>query len=281
MKLNFEVFKKHPYGWLGGGLALFVLIYLYERSKHSSAASTNTVVQSNGPSAADLQYAQMQTAAQLQSNQTAAQVQVAGLQANVQNNAITAQADTAAEQVAAQLAAIQAQTAATVQENATNNATQVSMSQITANAQTTTAQLQAQENETQTNALKSIEENQTNAQVNEHGQTLNYLGTVAGYQSSLQSQSMAEQAQLTSQQLSAHEADTQAVLAAVNKAGLNHGTTSLENDLTQITESALGQPAPAIANASSTAGTVYAQGSTNPLSILASQAGNIITGLFA
>lgn len=284
MHFNVAIFKKHPYATAIGGVIIFLGVYLLLKNKTSSGAAA-TVSGSSGTNAYDLQIAQLQAGQDAASAQQQTALQVANLQAGVQNNQTNAAVATVAAQTAAQLAAIQAQTAAAVSENATNVGAQVSVAQIQANASTAAEQLQAEENIAQSNDLASINENQVNNQTTQQGQTLQYLTNVAADQTGLQENAQGIEETLVSQQLeNQYELGSQ-TLKLVGAAGLNHGTTSLENDLTQITESVNGAQVPAAENAIASAGGQYASAiGSSPASIIGAAggaAGSILSGLFA
>ncbi len=143
-----EFVKAHPYGVAAGVFGVGI-VYLVLRN-NSASSNSGTVI--NGTSASDVQAAtqlqldlaqlqqqdnQVQAAANVQSQQTAAQVTVAGLQAQTQQNA-----DTVAANSADTIAQLQAQT----QQVIGTLQAQVADTSTNANLQSSLAQTQALQN---------------------------------------------------------------------------------------------------------------------------------------
>ena len=137
MELNFELVKKHPYAVGGTLAAVFVIIYLYYKSKSTAAASSVTDL-SQGSS----QLQSLTSAAQLANAQSNAQQNIAEVQGNVMNTQTAAQLQSSLATTAAQLqlGTIQAQTglAATLG----GQQTAVELQQITSAADVQKTQIQ-------------------------------------------------------------------------------------------------------------------------------------------
>lgn len=108
MAINFEVVKKHPAIVAGSAIAVFLLVYLYERSKSAGGSAAPSSDLSGGAN----QVQALSAAADLTNAQTNAQVEVAAYKAGVQNNQVAAQLQSDLAKTAAELAATNKQTSA-------------------------------------------------------------------------------------------------------------------------------------------------------------------------
>lgn len=102
--MNFEIFKRHPYWTAGGGVVIFVLFYLWFRSKSSGAASGVSSAQLAAVSQQQAQVNAAESAAQMQSQ---TQLAAAQINAGTQQAAITAAQTVQTQQSSDALAAIQ------------------------------------------------------------------------------------------------------------------------------------------------------------------------------
>ena len=137
MELNFELVKKHPYAVGGSLLAVFVIIYLYYKSKSTATASSATDL-SQGSS----QLQSLTSAAQLANAQANAQQNIAEVQGNVMNVQTAAQLQSNLATTAAQLqlGTVQAQTGLVATLGSQQTA--VELQQITSAADVQKTQIQ-------------------------------------------------------------------------------------------------------------------------------------------
>jgi hypothetical protein len=278
MHLNFDLVKKHPYIFAGGGLVLFVILYM-SMSGSSSATASTAAVTTDGVTDQDVQLAQLQASANAQAQQTAGQVQVAQLNAQVTNTQTQAQVDVNDTNTAAALAATLAGVTAGVQTNQSNNDTQVALAQVQGNTSIAT-----------TNALAGIINNQTTSaaqtlQTQYNDQTDEYLSdnatNLTAYQSGLDYQnSIANlQAQLTSQQLTNQQTNDQYVL---QNAGKPQQSALDATDQTALFASIINPGAAGqVAGASASVANVGTAASTSVINGIVKTGGGILSGLLA
>jgi hypothetical protein len=211
-----EDMKKHKIAvGLVAMVGLFVL-YLLMRSGSSSSSAQSSPL--NTIAAADAQEAQIEAASQAAADQNNAQVQTANLQANAVNNQTIGQVEASYNQTDASLIAALAQNQTTQQAN--SETAGINNNEINAS-------LAATENTNQTN-LEGLES------------TNNYADNLAQLQASLYSQGLTDSTQLATTQLNNQFNLNNQVVGLVGQAGLNHGTTSLEENLTAILAEATG-----------------------------------------
>ena len=129
LKKVWEWIKEHPL--ITAGIFVGLLIIYYFMSSSSSASSATGTA--SGPTAADLQLAQLQASQNVAQLQAQAGLQSAQIQAGVAGQQISAQQESTDAQTAAQLAAIQAQTGAQVSINAAQIQGQTQQTQAMAN----------------------------------------------------------------------------------------------------------------------------------------------------
>lgn len=254
MKLMEEM-KAHPY--TTGALALvgLLVIYYLMRSGGQSGVNAQTAAAQLAAQqqAMNLQEQQLQQAGSLQAQQTNAQLSAAQASAQAANNQTIGQVQAQYNATDAALIAALAQ-----------NQTQQQLNSIQGQAYTNqlTAELAGAENTNATN-------------LSAYQGTLNYQTGIAGLQAGLTSQSIAAQTQLAGAQLQNNYNLSNQVLNMVGQAGLNHGTSSLEQQLAAITTSALGQQNVGIAAEQAAASVGVAQAQYNPTNTLISTLGKI------
>jgi hypothetical protein len=306
-----EWIKSHPYETGALVLVAGVAAYFLLSAEQSSAASGSSSSDSDAAAdyySAQLQMDQLSAESAAQTAQINAQEQQSSLGASVDDNEIQAQLDATEDQ---DTAAIQA---AQISAGVTNNQTtaQVQVAQIQAQSGTQQAQIAAGVTNNQTDA--QVEENQDNlsailglvsgqdqiqedeiqGQVEDQanndqtavdlsGQQYSYLTNTADLQAAVDTQSLNDQTQLASEAESDQYNLANTTLGIVQQAGLNHGTTSLENSLTQITESALGEAGPAEAAAQEGGVEANASAAQNigETNAIAGATSNVLTSLFA
>lgn len=137
MEFNFEIIKKHPYAVGGTLLAVFVIAYLYVRSK-STASTAATSDLSQGSS----QLQSLTSAAQLANAQSNAQQTIAEVQGNVMNTQTAAQLQSDLAKTAAELQLGTLQTQASVATTLGGQQTAVELQQITSAADVQKTQIQ-------------------------------------------------------------------------------------------------------------------------------------------
>lgn len=208
-----EDFSKHKAAFIGVAIAGVFVLVLLSKRGGNTSPASSLI------------------GAQLTQNQLDAQVAVANQQANAQNYASQIQANATAEQYKAAEDASNTQTYAALISSLAS--TQAENHYTDVSGQVATTQIGAQQHmfDTEYNtSLSALED--TNA-TSEHIAQL--------------------EQQLASQQITARSNENKTILDAVNKAGLNHGTTSLEENLTGIIGEVLGQPQVAVAGESASA----------------------------
>jgi hypothetical protein len=294
MALDLELLKKHPYATGGvvivGGLVVFYLLSSSQAS--SSAATTAATPAAPGTSDADYQaalaansqLAQVQAAAQVQTNAQQVQLQQAQLEADSTNQQTAAALATTNVQTAAQLAATLAQVSASVQENQTNVEAATA---DTANQYVYAENLQSMQDQVLTSQINSgvLENANNNATALAGLESTNELqANIAGLQAGVASQGITA-AETVQQQAESDQfgLDTQ-TLNMVQQAGLNHGTESLENDLTGIVSSVTtGSPATGTAAVSGNASAAAASSAATAsiINTITGTAGKVASGLLA
>jgi len=297
MAFDIELIKKHPYATgaivIVGGVAVFYLM----SSGQSSGAATGSTAGTDDTAAianADAQLAQVQAAAAVQTNAQQVTMQQNQLEADVANNQTEASLQANNVNTAATLAATLAQIQASTQQNQDSlNA------QLAENADTLSAQTVQQGNElTYASNIQSMQdavlEDQINSGVIENANnnatalagteaTIDYQTTLAGYQAAVASQGVTAAETVQQQQLSNQYSLSQQTLDMVQQAGLNHGTESLENDLTGVIGEALGQPGTATAAVSgnSQAAAASSAATASIINSITGGATKVATSLFA
>jgi hypothetical protein len=233
-------------------VGLFVL-YLLMKSGSSSSASASSPLSTIA--AADAQEAQIEAASQAAADQNSAQIQTAQLSANAANNQTIGQVEASYNQTDASLIAALAENQ--TQQQANSETASVNNNEINAS-------LQSVENTNQTN-LEGLES------------TNSYAENLAQLQASLYSQGITASSNLAEDQLNDTTSLSNQVIGLVGQAGLNHGTNSLEENLTAILSEALNQPSVGIsaenANSAGTVSSNYAGAST--LNTLINQIGGL------
>jgi hypothetical protein len=221
-----ETLMKHKFAV--GGVALVGLFVLYELLSSSGGSSASS------PASAALGYSlqeqQLQAQSDAQANQVSAQLQAANLSAQAANNQTIGAVDENNANVDASLIAALAQNQTSAQANTLAAQTQQQQNSLEAetNNNYINSQLQATENTNATNL--SAYENANGLQ--------QFLGNL---QYQLNSQYLTGQNNLASEQLQNQYNLEQSAQQAVNAAGLNHGTNSLEEQLTAIESEILGE----------------------------------------
>ena len=256
MAFDLSLLKEHPYATGGvvivGGLVVF---YILSSSQGSSAAAAPAAAGSTGPTSADYQaalaansqLAQVQAAAQVQTNAQTVQLQQQQLEAQVSNYQTDASLAATNTTTAAQLAATLAQISASVQENQTNVQAQTA---DTANQYVYAENLQQMQDQVLESQINSgvLENANNNATALAGLESSNDLQSIiAGLQAGVASQGVTAATTLQQQQESDQYDLSKQTLNMVQQAGLNHGTESLENDLIGTVGLALGTSAPATA----------------------------------
>jgi hypothetical protein len=247
MPFDLELIKKHPYATgtvvIVGGVIVF---YMLSSGSSSTAAASPSSDQSSAE-AYDAQLAQVQAAADVQSNAQQVQLQQAQLEASVSNTQTQAQLEATQTSTAAQLAATLAQVQASTQQNQDTLAAQTIQQ---GNELTYASNIQSMQDSVLEDQINSgVVENANNNATGLAGviSTNDLEGTVAGYQAAVASQGVTAAQAVQQQQLSQQYNLSTQTLNMVQQAGLNHGTESLENDLVGVTGLALGTSAPATA----------------------------------
>jgi hypothetical protein len=254
----FAEMKAHPY--TTGAIGLVGVFVLYELMKGGSSGASQTGNQAQAAAqlaaqqqAMSLQEQQLQQAGSLQAQQTNAQLQASYASAQAANNQ--------------NIASVQAQynqtDAALIAALATNQTQQQGQAiQGTVLNNQLSAELAATENNNATNLAA-------------YSGTLGYQTGIAQLQAALTGQSITAQTQLASQQLQNNYNLSNQTLNMVGQAGLNHGTSSLEQQLAAITTAALGQQNVGIAAEQAAASVGAAQAQYNPTNTLISTLGKI------
>ncbi|MGC9293478.1 MAG: hypothetical protein ACP5EP_12295 [Acidobacteriaceae bacterium] len=261
MDLDFDMFKKHPYAWGAAGIGLLVVLWYY--MDHSGGSGTAAPV-SGGPSAADLAY-------QEQVNQL-----------NAANNQTSVAAGVAEQQTAAALSAAQNTNATQLGIVQSNNATQLGITQATVGAQENDYNTLASVLTAQLNDQASTQQDQQNDQLAAVESQFNYLGNVAQIQGAVTNNEINTSGQVASQVAANQYALSSSLLGTINAAGLNHGTTALEQSLVGAAETAVGSQAGGVANAyaSGQVGSANAWKDASIANSISNAASNIIPGMF-
>lgn len=126
---SISILKRHPYAIGGGALAVFLLVYLYERSRSGSAPASTSDLSGGGN-----QVQALSAAADLTNAQTNAQVEVAAYQAGVASKQVDAQLQTGLATTAAELQASEAQTTANENVALGSQAAAVTIAELQAEA---------------------------------------------------------------------------------------------------------------------------------------------------
>jgi len=246
MAFNLELIKKHPYTTgtivIVGGVVVFYLL-----SGSSSAAPAAASSSDQSADAYDAQLAQVQAAADVQTNAQQVQLQQAQLEASVSNTQTQAQLEATQTSTAAQLAATLAQVQASTQQNQDTLAAQTIQQ---GNELTYASNIQSMQDSVLEDQINSgvVENANNNATALAGVESTNDLqATVAGYQAAVATQGVTAAQTVEQQQLTQQYNLSTQTLNMVQQAGLNHGTESLENDLTGTIGLALGTSAPATA----------------------------------
>jgi hypothetical protein len=287
--MNLALIKEHPYATGGvvivGGLVVF---YLLSSSQGSSAAAP-AASSSGGISSADYQAAlaaqsqnaQVAAAAQVQNNAQQVALQQQQLEADVANRQTDASIATNNVNTAAQLAATLAQISASTQQN-----------RDTLEAQTT----QQGDQLTYAQNIQQMQDDVLMSQINSGvlENANNNATALAGLESSNDLQALISQLQagvalkgvdaateVQKQQLSQQYDLSTTALNLVQQAGLNHGTTSLENSLVGTVGLALGYPdtATAAVTGNSAASIASSQSTANIIGTIGTTISNVATGL--
>jgi hypothetical protein len=296
--MELTLIKKHPYAT--GGVVIFgglVVFYLLSRSQGEAQAPAQA--QGGGMSSADYQaylqaqaqQAQVNAAAQVQQNALTVQQQQQQLEyqaAHEQTQASLAINDTnTAAQLAATLAQIQAQTqqnADTLTSQTTQQANQLTYAQ---NIQ------QMQDDVLMSQINSSVLENANNNATALAGLmdsndlqgliarlSASTATTIAGYQADVASKGVDAATQVQMEQLHDQFQLSDKTLELVRAAGLNHGTTSLENALVGTVGTALGYPQVGVAGVQSGAAASIAssQSTANIIQSISGGIASVLTG---
>ena len=246
MAFDLELIKKHPYTTgtivIVGGVVVFYLL-----SSGSSSAAAPAATGSSDQTAYDAQLAQVQAAAAVQSNAQQVQLQQAQLEASVSNTQTQAQLEATQTSTAAQLAATLAQVQASTEQNRDTLSAQTIQQ---GNELTYASNIQSMQDSVLEDQINSgVVENANNNATALAGvvSTNDLQALVARYQAAVASQGVTAAETVQQQQLTQQYNLSHQTLDMVQQAGLNHGTESLENDLTGTIGLALGTSAPATA----------------------------------
>lgn len=224
-----EEIHKHPYVVGGavivGGIVLYVLA---SGGGGSSSSGVSTVA------SADEESEQIAAASNAQAAQTAAASQAATQQAQVQNNQILAEYQAANNQNDTELLAdlVGQQT----QQQA--NAEAASVQNNTIGAQETAALAEYQDavsiNANNNSTALTASENSNATQLSGLNSELGYETNLNNLQATLTNNELTDYNNYVTQGQSDQNQLDQGILSAVEAAGLNHGTQSLENSLTAV-----------------------------------------------
>lgn len=222
--------KQHPMAVgaaaLGGLALLYILMSSGGGGQSSNAAALQSIAAANAQ--------QQQLAAQVgaQNAQLSAQSYSQQLSAQVQNSQTQAAAQAQNYQTSAALIAALA-------------GNQTSAAQI--NAQLSAYGIEAGVANNQTNAALMAAENTNSTNLQAYNAQVAYANNLAAIQGQLTSQGITAQTQLASQaNQNAFNINNQ-IVGMVGQAGLNHGTASLEQQLTAILSGVMNQPAIGVA----------------------------------
>jgi hypothetical protein len=241
---NFEgEFSKHKVIFIVLGVAGVVLIMLM-RGKGSVQSPQQQLL-----------------GAQLKQNELDAQSSVANNQANAQVSAQEMQAQATMQQYKSAEDAANTQTYAQLASDLAN--TQAQNHYVDVSGQVAQAQLGTQEHEFTTEYNTSL------SALEDTNHTSEFIAQL--------------EQQLAGQEVKARSSENDTILGMVGKAGLNHGTTSLEQNLTGILGEVLNEPEVAIAGENASANTQTANDAENAsiVSSLTSGISKTLTSLFA
>jgi hypothetical protein len=205
MAFNVELLKKHPYATGGAVLVGAIILYIIIKGSQGSSgntAATTTATSGDGTTAADVQMAQIQAAADVQSNAQQVALQTAQLQANV------ADTQTAASLQATQLGDTLSAAAQIygLQANVSENATNVAGATTQQANQLLYAQniQQMQDNVLEDQIGQAASENENNNATALAGEQIqaNYGVNIANLQAGVASQSIADESTYAENQLS-------------------------------------------------------------------------------
>lgn len=290
MPLDLSLIKDHPYA-TGGIVIVGGLVVFYMLSSSQSGGGGGAPASSSGTSSADYQaalaansqLAQVQAAAQVQTNAQQVQLQQQQLEAQVANN-----------QTAASIATNNTNTAATLAATLAQISAQVQMNQVNVEAATTNTANQYLYAENLQQMQDSVLESQINSGVLENAnnnatalaglESTNELqATVAQLQANVASQGVQAAETVQTQQQQNEFTLSQQTLDMVQQAGLNHGTETLENDLTGVIGEALGQPGTATAavTGNSQASIASSQATASIINTITGSLQKVATGLLA
>lgn len=283
MPFDLELIKKHPYATgtivIIGGVVVF---YLMSSGSAPTAANAPSSDQSSAE-AYDAQLAQVQAAADVQSNAQQVQLQQAQLEASVSNTQTQAQLEATQTSTAAQLAATLAQVQASTQQNQDTLAAQTIQQ---GNELTYASNIQSMQDSVLEDQINSgvVENANNNATALAGVESTNDLqATIAGYQAAVAKLGVTAAQTVQTQQLSQQYDLSKQTLDMVQQAGLNHGTESLENDLTGTIGLALGTSAPATAavQGNSQAAAASSAATASIINSITGAASKVATGLLA
>lgn len=285
--MDFSIIKRHPYATGGavivGGFVLYLLL-----SSSQGGATTSTVA--SGPTAADLQLAGIQAGVQSQQIQASAATSVAQLQADAANKQTDAQLQASLAQLTAQqnLATIQSQT-----DQANISAQKdVSLANISAGTAQNKDMLDYIEalTSSQNDVIKTQITSQSQQQIAEdnislqgYQSQLQYQQAIAAYQTATNMAGISASADVASQQIQSQHDLSQQALGIASATGLNHATTSISSSVLQTIAAALNQPAIGVANASAegTSAMAGAIGTASMWNGIATLGSTVLKGVFA
>ena len=242
MHFNFEIIKKHKIAFGIGGVALFVIFYKMFSDSSSGSSSSDTST-SSSTNQYDVELANISAQSQAAQLSASTQLQVAQLQASATTTQYNDETQVALAQTTAALEA-------TKDTNANNLA-------ITQSNNNTSLGITQSNNNTTLGLMESME----NAQTQQHADTIAYLLNQTNQQANVATTISNNQTQIANK-----------TLDLVGQAGLNHGTSTLENSLVQIVETANGNVAGSVAAAQAGSGS-FAKGDSNVSGIIGSIGG--------
>ena len=220
---SIEFVKKHWPWFLGGGIVLFVLIYISQSGSSSSSGSATD----SSTLAYDAQQNQLAAAEQIAQTNASAQVQATQLQANVQSQSISASQEVTDNQTSASLQAYLANSNNSLAAVQSTNQSQVDLAQVQANEQGTTV-----------NALASIVNAQYTAQENQQNDVTSYLENLTNTQGAVAMQGLNNQATATGDQYALDQQVVNATGQGLNyqiSKGNNASQTSAEGVVESLT----------------------------------------------
>jgi len=282
MPFDLELIKKHPYTTgtivIIGGVVVFYLM-----SSGSAPAANSPSSDQTSAEAYDAQLAQVQAAADVQSNAQQVQLQQAQLEASVSNTQTQAQLEATQTSTAAQLAATLAQVQASTQQNKDTLAAQTIQQ---GNELTYASNIQSMQDSVLEDQINSgvVENANNNATALAGVESTNDLqAIIAGYQAAVAKLGVTAAQAVQTQQLSQQYDLSKQTLDMVQQAGLNHGTESLENDLVGTIGLTLGTSAPATAavQGNSQAAAASSAATASIINSITGAASKVATGLLA